>query len=592
MSWAQCQECDCSNHHLPKGHRAFEADRISPSDLESLKHSNVMPLTAQADAIRGMIAQHKEDLDILDILDLQVTNLKDYKQYLLDQVTRVECIIEELHQQHERACSAIQEKQNILSPVRRLPSEVLSEIFLQTVDFPMQCVLIKEESPYWSFPLTQNTLTSIELVSKYWRKSALSFPKLWSYVNILITEQIFGDDSHRTIRHIAQQLCRSKLYPLSLSVSCTEKVQSNFTNFPLPLTTILLMVGSRTKELHLSVPSSMLSHFASLNLTFPLLDKLVLLLCDMPVSWTNYGRFQLFGDTPKLRVFEVIDVTHPCYSFTLPLDQIRQFKSKHVAITTAPAVRSRGPYPSSILDFLNAATDLETCAVELEVGNKDAWIAQHRAEIYPVLCRRLDSLALLSSFSKDRATDNAMKQFFNGLILPLVSSIKATCLVGHQEREEEAVFTSLRRLLERSKPPLTTLHFTHGCVLPDDLLHTLRIIPALEDLRLLDVGPGTITDDILEDLKASKESCVAPCLRTLHLSGELDFTVGTFVKMVESRWTLAENRRLQRCLFTANMEPNAEEMARLESLSVLNRHHEQGMSFTCKFRLLVDDRIL
>ncbi|PBL04074.1 hypothetical protein ARMGADRAFT_42187 [Armillaria gallica] len=204
MSWAQCQlECDCSNHHLPKGHRAFETDRISPSDLESLKRSNDVPLTTQADAIRGMITQHKEDLYILD---LQVTNLKDYKQCLLDQVTRVEGIIEELHQHHERACSAIQEKQNILSPVRRLPSEVLSEIFLQTVDFPMQCVLIKEESPYWSFP-RRRTLTSIELVSNYWRKSALSFPKLWSYVNILITEQISGDDSHKTIRHIAQSLC-------------------------------------------------------------------------------------------------------------------------------------------------------------------------------------------------------------------------------------------------------------------------------------------------------------------------------------------------------------------------------------------------
>ncbi|KAK0193491.1 hypothetical protein F5146DRAFT_1221097 [Armillaria mellea] len=125
-----------------------------------------------------MIAQHKEDLYTLD---LQVTNLKNYKQYLLDQVTHVDGIIEELRQQHERACSAIQEKQTILSPVRRLPSEVLSEISLQMVDFPIQRVLAGQESPYWSFTSVHNTLASIELVSRHWRQTVLSVPQLWSY---------------------------------------------------------------------------------------------------------------------------------------------------------------------------------------------------------------------------------------------------------------------------------------------------------------------------------------------------------------------------------------------------------------------------
>ncbi|KAK0434348.1 hypothetical protein EV421DRAFT_1347653 [Armillaria borealis] len=245
MSWAQCQECDCSNHHLPMHHRAFETDCISPSDLESLKHSNNTPLPAQVDAIRGMIAQQKEDLDSLD---LQVTNMKDYKQYLLEQVTHVEGIIEELRQQHEKACSAIQEKQTILSPVRRLPSEVLSEIFLQMVDFP-----------------------------------------------------------------------------------------------------ILHMVGSRTKELHLYVPFSMFSHLASLELSFPLLDKLVLLSRDISAE----SHCRLFGDAPKLRIVDVLDVANPSFSFELPFAQIRHFRSRHVYKIAPIAFRRRGPWPSDLLDFLD-----------------------------------------------------------------------------------------------------------------------------------------------------------------------------------------------------------------------------------------------
>ncbi|SJK99738.1 uncharacterized protein ARMOST_03049 [Armillaria ostoyae] len=556
------------------GHRTFETDRISPSDLESLKQSNNAPLPSQVDAIRGMIAQHKEDLDTLD---LQVTNLKNYKQYLLDQVTRVEGIIEELRQQHERTCSAIQEKQTILSPVRRLPSEVLSEIFLQMVNRPIQRVLAGQESPYWSFLPVQNTLTSIELVSRYWHQTVLSVPHLWSYVNILITERNFRDGPHGVIRRIAQQICRSKLYPLSLCIGCTQEAQSKITNLPLPLTTILHMVASRTKELHLYVPFSMFSHLASLELSFPLLDKLVLLLRDISAE----SHCRLFGDAPKLRVVEVIDVANPSFSFELPFAQIRHFRSKHVHKIAPIAFRRRGPWPSDLLDFLDVATGLETCAVELEMGNEDVWIAQHRAESYPVLCRRLNSLNVSSSFPKDHAPKNAMKQFFNGLVLPAVSSIKAACLVGHQEREEEAVFTSLRQLLDRSKQPLTTLHFTHGRVLPEDLLHILRITPTIEDLRLLDVGPGTITGQILDDLNASKDNYIAPRLHTLHLSGELDFPTEKFVGMVESRWTLAENRLKDTylCLFAAYKEPNAEEIARLKSLLVLHQRRAQGISF-------------
>ncbi|KAK0470113.1 uncharacterized protein EV420DRAFT_1634538 [Desarmillaria tabescens] len=563
------------------GSSTFECDCIPLSNLESLKRSNNAPLPAQADAIRGMIAQHKQDLGTLD---LQVENMKGYKQYLLEQVTRVDGLIEEFHQQREKTCSAIQEEQMVLSPVRRLPAEVLSEIFFQTVEFPIKRTLTREESPHWSFHPAESTLMSVELVSKHWRRTVLSFPKLWSYVNILITEQSFKDDSHGIIRRVAQQLNRSKLYSLSLCISCSKETSSKFTHFPLALTTILLMVGSRTKELHLFVSSSMLSHFASLKLSFPLLDKLALLISDVPLPRLSQKRPWLLSNAPKLKKFEVIDVTFPSYLFRLPFHQIRHFKSEHIVTSTV----SRGPAPfvSDLLDFLGAATDLETCVAELETGNSDASLVQSRVHVYPILCCRLNSLNLSSSFSKDHATKNAMKQFFNGLILPAVSSIKATCLVGHQEREEAVVFTSLRGLLERSKPPLTILHFTHGHILPDDLLHVLRITSTLEDLRLLDVGPGTITGEILDDLNASKENYTAPRLRTLHLSGELDFSTGSFVEMVESRWTLAENRlqRIDLCLFSANAEPNVEEATRLESLSVLHRHRAQGMSFTCKFR--------
>ncbi|KAK0476388.1 hypothetical protein IW261DRAFT_1642104 [Armillaria novae-zelandiae] len=182
---------------------------------------------------------------------------------------------------------------------------------------------------------------------------------------------------------------------------------------------------------------------------------------------------------------------------------------------------------------------------------------------------------------KDHATKNAMKLFFNGLILSDVSSIKATCIIRQQEREEEAVFTSFRPVLNRSKLPLTTLHFTHGRVLPDDLLHILRTTPTMEDLSLLDVGPGTITGQILGDLNARKENYIARRLYTLHLSSDLDFPTDKFVGMVESRWTLEENRLKDTCLclLAAYKHPNPEEIARLKSLLTLFQRRAQGISF-------------
>ncbi|KAK0213957.1 hypothetical protein IW262DRAFT_286300 [Armillaria fumosa] len=232
------------------------------------------------------------------------------------------------------------------------------------------------------------------------------------------------------------------------------------------------MVGSRTKELHLYIPISTFSHLVSLELSFPLLDKLVILSRDISTE----SHCQLFGDAPKPRVVEVIDVANPSFSFEPPFAQIWHFRSNHVHNIALTVFCRRRPRPSELLDFLGVETGLETCVVELEMGNEDTCITQHRAETYPVSCRRLNSLDVSSLFPKDHATKNAIKQFFNGLILSAVSSIKVTCIIRHQEREE-AVFTYLRQLLDRSKPPLTALYFTRGRTLPTTSISYASLLP-------------------------------------------------------------------------------------------------------------------
>ncbi|KAK0241194.1 hypothetical protein EDD85DRAFT_948281 [Armillaria nabsnona] len=184
-------------------------------DLARLIHSNDQPLPAEADAIRGMMSQHEERVATID---LRISVLSAFDQDMVNLISKVDEMIVALHGEREQALVEIQTKKGLLGAVRRLPSEVLFQIFRETIEFPIKVTQSNRDAFWWDFTPVQCWLWTIEFVSRRWRTVTLAFPELWSYISIIITDDSFEDGNYGLIRRLGLQLARSQQSLLSLSI--------------------------------------------------------------------------------------------------------------------------------------------------------------------------------------------------------------------------------------------------------------------------------------------------------------------------------------------------------------------------------------
>ncbi|PBK73261.1 hypothetical protein ARMSODRAFT_851066, partial [Armillaria solidipes] len=87
-----------------------------------------------------------------------------------------------LDQERTRISEAIHECQGIISPVQRLPPELLCQIFLGTIERPQATADL--DAQLHDIKSVGYPPLSISSVSVKWRSIALSFPELWSSINI------------------------------------------------------------------------------------------------------------------------------------------------------------------------------------------------------------------------------------------------------------------------------------------------------------------------------------------------------------------------------------------------------------------------
>ncbi|PBK94180.1 hypothetical protein ARMGADRAFT_88125 [Armillaria gallica] len=472
------------------------------------------------------------------------------------------------------------ERKGLLHPIRRLPAEILLRIFRSTIDFPISRSHTKGDNQ-WEFHPSDNMLWSIERVCKRWRTGSLSFPELWSFVNV-ITDSNFGEDPRGIayVRRLGMQLARSKLHRLSLSV-WNDSRHSSFNSLPPALAAVLFSISGRVECLHLYLHTIVFSKIPSLHLSMPSLKKLCLIATDGDTP-NGIEELDLFH-CPLLRELHVIDMPSAHSSFALLWAQITTFTSDHALYAT----RAPGTEPLHLLLTIQKLTALGICEFRLELQSPEVDFTGP----YPLLC---SSLRVLNLSSWHYNGELPIKQFAERLTLPALTELRVSCLSGHAARDSKETFTSIRGLLERSGPsPITIFHFDHGDMREDDLLYIVRECPILEVIHLTDVNGDAITDQLhrLLTLGVNGTIPLVPRLHALRISGTMSFDMQIFVDMVESRWTLAHAqsppvRRLGEvnlCRFLgteSSDEPDEDEVEWITVLSALDVYRAQGMEVT------------
>ncbi|KAK7470083.1 hypothetical protein VKT23_001524 [Stygiomarasmius scandens] len=152
-------------------------------------------------------------VDIPVIHDL-LSKLLEKLQHLDFEIIRSETTLARLKRERRDVEKYVKAHQRLLSPIVRLPSEILSEIFV--------CCLPEDRHPTCS---ASNAPLSLGLVCQRWREVCLSTPRLWSSVHVVIPMNDGADSIALTNARIKKRrlgveswLERSGLLPLSFSI--------------------------------------------------------------------------------------------------------------------------------------------------------------------------------------------------------------------------------------------------------------------------------------------------------------------------------------------------------------------------------------
>ncbi|KAK0432850.1 hypothetical protein EV421DRAFT_2023763 [Armillaria borealis] len=540
----------------------YERTRFSVTDTDGpladhphigkLARSNDTPSPSEEKILQKMMSDTGKRIDAVDA---EVLELKALRQAFIQSIARVDEELASLDKERQRLSDSIRERQILLGALRRMPKEILAHIFFHSLDIPFPWAKNPMSDGKWPSFSARHPFLSFELVSRKWKDVLDTFPKLWSYVNILI------DRMTSSTRRIGSASSVARLGP-----------------FPDAILMALFSVSRRVQTLHLCLPDRYFTNMQQLPLCFPTLQELVLYSSTPSVVAQHLH----FGSLSSLRVFHALDISE-VYKLSLPWHQITHFTNMYSQVGHRPPAHH-------VLDILKATSLLSVCHFSLDLYSLSNEVVKETT------LSQLHSLALASVYRQGFGFPPVIPFVLNSLKLPALLDLSVKCLSSFASRDQDTTFTSIRHLLERSHSPLTSLHFNNGEILKDDVIHILSSTPTLQDLRLTNVGRG-ITDEVVNDLarRADTESgsrvpAFVPHLHTLHLSGQLNFQVEVFVGMVESRWTCHPRhlRSVEVCRFVDRRREREEEEANILALSRLDVLVSEGLDVTSVsfFRLI------
>ncbi|KIK61223.1 hypothetical protein GYMLUDRAFT_43299 [Collybiopsis luxurians FD-317 M1] len=236
---------------------------------------------------------------------------------------------------------------NILSPIRRVPAEVLLEIFKELAHLHKTC----SPTEYIDF------LLAISSTCVAWRNLVHSTPEFWSYLclDMVFHRQIFAGDSS----WVKQWISRSKSLPLSVEIHLRATMRGTPKQEVSRTLECILDYRDRIRSIYL-LGDFQLGHslFRLPPSSFPLLDQLVL----KPSRWSLAQGFgfepqtvQAFLGAPKLQrvLMSEPEIRSSLDCFALPAEQLT-FLYIH-----PDSFRSEPFDPSAYAHFLSRCRNLE-----------------------------------------------------------------------------------------------------------------------------------------------------------------------------------------------------------------------------------------
>ncbi|KAJ6507813.1 hypothetical protein C8R47DRAFT_1099622 [Mycena vitilis] len=194
------------------------------SSVEHLLHTNVVPTPQECAQITGhILVQPRKDLALLDA-----------------EIQRMQRSLDGLKARREILATDIDAHLALLSPIHRLPDDVLCEIFVSSLPHTHNAIISSREAPLL-----------LCHVSSGWRNVALNTPRLWSSLHVVIPDHRF----FQNITYMVEMwLSRSGILPLSISVGVSLSLTDSDAASASSLLDVLLAVSHRWEAVEFTAP--------------------------------------------------------------------------------------------------------------------------------------------------------------------------------------------------------------------------------------------------------------------------------------------------------------------------------------------------
>ncbi|KAJ7576360.1 hypothetical protein C8J56DRAFT_972855 [Mycena floridula] len=449
---------------------------VHSARVQNLLLSNEIPLESEMAQFRDFIAT--EQADIVD-LDHRIAKM----------CRKLKSLAEKRVQKQRN----IVDYKKVVDPLRRLPEDLLREIFLPLAKAEPQSTTSLDPS-VMPWRLTH--------VSTRWRDVATSYPRLWSSIRVVYSkkQQLRAETIQKDILALSTQLARAGQHGLDVLISLQIPVASHNS-----LLTVLATTSARWTSLSFSTVSSDTTILKPLRSALQRLTTLELSLKDKktPLTQTECSETTMAENLQFLPALNtLLAPVGEALGCGLPLSQVLSYSCP------------RSCSASEVMQLLSQMPDLEICTFG-EISDRED------PEPEPAMDVRLSKLHTLS------VPTTSMKHLLDASFPTLGALVIGDDVYPHKV----VTIDSLISFVTSTKAAIQKLDITPGYLSKENCLLLLEALPTLVSLNT------GITSGLLDLEKLTNTHGLAPSLTHIRLRNrrEVNYDLAAGIRLQEKR---------------------------------------------------------
>jgi hypothetical protein len=457
--------------------------------------------------------------------DSEVFEIKTLLEKPTSRLEELSTQIQKLSNEQSALFLFVSKHRALISPIRKLPIEILQEIFIACLPTAHNPVMSRWEPPVL---LTQ--------VCSSWRNVAHITPQLWNSIHIAIpcgenvSSTIVGRHIDRRSEAVQEWLSRSAAFPLNISLNCWGI--SDLDEFYDKIIDTVIRFSERWREIWFLAPYRALVPVASLPSSKVPLLKTLSFNCPPPgPTQINIAQFNPQTVCGVLKAPNLRNLWLRGYWLTQLSEDVTRlpinWSQLTILVLEATSWGACFLSVSGTYKILSLCPNLTTC--QLEIGS----ISEDNEELPLDATAVIVSLPFLTRLSVRENT--SLKRLFTLLHLPSLNLIEFHTTIYPTEQSS----TSLLSLLPRFH---NTIHLiTDQYLTQQDIIKCLKLCPLLKSLSIRKSygPPGAPTfkvDDAFLKLffeSSNDEGVLCPHLEDFESSSEAEFSETTLLQFVK-----------------------------------------------------------